>query len=81
MSNFASALIKGYGFDDGIYATLLQLPTGAFEAAIVPVCGLVATYVRDARCAAVLLCVDGAVCLLCGDYCVGWGYVSGDVGG
>lgn len=58
VSNFASALIKGYGFD-GIYATLLQLPTGAFEAAIVPVCGLVATYIPHSRCA-----VLAAVCLI-----------------
>ncbi|KAJ6120916.1 hypothetical protein N7523_005196 [Penicillium sp. IBT 18751x] len=49
VSNFSSALIKGFGFS-GIYATLLQLPTGAFEAAIVPICGLVATYVPNSRC-------------------------------
>ncbi|KAL4806495.1 major facilitator superfamily domain-containing protein [Aspergillus unguis] len=49
VSNFASSLIKGYGFD-GIYATLLQLPTGAIEAVIVPICGLVSAYVRDSRC-------------------------------
>lgn len=49
VSNFASSLIKGYGFS-GLYATLLQLPTGAIEAAIVPICGLVATYVPNSRC-------------------------------
>ncbi|KAL4997864.1 major facilitator superfamily domain-containing protein [Aspergillus recurvatus] len=49
VSNFASSLIKGYGFS-GIYATLLQLPTGAIEAIVVPICGLVSTYVRDSRC-------------------------------
>ncbi|KAJ5091355.1 hypothetical protein NUU61_006225 [Penicillium alfredii] len=49
VSNFASSLIKGYGFN-GLYATLLQLPTGAFEAAVVPICGLVATYVPNSRC-------------------------------
>ena len=49
VSNFASSLIKGYGFS-GIYATLLQLPTGAFEAAIVPICGIIATYVPNSRC-------------------------------
>ncbi|RDW90077.1 putative MFS allantoate transporter [Aspergillus mulundensis] len=49
VSNFASSLIKGYGFS-GIYATLLQLPTGAIEAVIVPICGLISTYVRDSRC-------------------------------
>ena len=48
-SNFASALIKGYGFS-GIYTTLLQLPTGAIEAAVVPICGIIATYVKDSRC-------------------------------
>ncbi|KAL2863721.1 putative MFS allantoate transporter [Aspergillus lucknowensis] len=58
VSNFASALIKGYGFS-GIYATLLQLPTGAIEAVIVPICGLVSTYVRDSRC--IVLAV---VCLI-----------------
>lgn len=49
VSNFASSLIKGFGFS-GIYATLLQLPTGAFEAAIVPICGIVATYIPNSRC-------------------------------
>lgn len=34
----------------GIYATLLQLPTETFEAAIVPVCGLITTYVPNSRC-------------------------------
>ncbi|KAJ0420474.1 major facilitator superfamily domain-containing protein [Aspergillus carlsbadensis] len=58
VSNFASSLIKGYGFS-GIYATLLQLPTGAIEAVVVPICGLVSTYVRDSRCI-----VLAAVCLI-----------------
>lgn len=49
VSNFASALIKGFGFS-GIYATLLQLPTGAFEFVLVPICGLAAGYFRDSRC-------------------------------
>lgn len=49
VSNFSSALIKGYGFT-GIYATLLQLPTGAFEFVLVPVCGLLAGYFKDVRC-------------------------------
>lgn len=49
VSNFASALIRGYGFS-GIYATLLQLPTGAFELALVPVGGLIATYIPNMRC-------------------------------
>ncbi|KAJ5901706.1 hypothetical protein N7495_002234 [Penicillium taxi] len=49
VSNFSSALIKGFGFS-GIYATLLQLPTGAFEAVTVPICGLIATYIPNSRC-------------------------------
>ncbi|TVY48636.1 putative transporter [Lachnellula occidentalis] len=49
VSNFASALIKGFGFS-GIYATLLQLPTGAFEFVLVPLCGVAAGYFRDSRC-------------------------------
>ncbi|EAU39330.1 conserved hypothetical protein [Aspergillus terreus NIH2624] len=58
VSNFASSLIKGYGFS-GLYATLLQLPTGAIEAVVVPICGLVSTYVKDSRC--IVLAV---VCLI-----------------
>lgn len=54
VSNFASALIKGFGFS-GIYATLLQLPTGAFEFALVPVCGLVAGYFKDVRCIVIMV--------------------------
>lgn len=49
VSNFASALIKGFGFS-GVNATLLQLPTGAFEFFLVPVCGLAASYIKDFRC-------------------------------
>ncbi|TAQ83241.1 hypothetical protein B7494_g8433 [Chlorociboria aeruginascens] len=49
VSNFASSLIKGFGFS-GIYATLLQLPTGAFEFVLIPLCGLAAGYFRDSRC-------------------------------
>ena len=49
VSNFASSLIRGFGFS-GIYATLLQLPTGAIEFVVVPICGLAAGYFRDSRC-------------------------------
>jgi hypothetical protein len=49
VSNFSSSLIKGFGFS-GINATLLQLPTGAFEFFLVPICGLAAGYFRDSRC-------------------------------
>ncbi|EKG15082.1 Major facilitator superfamily [Macrophomina phaseolina MS6] len=48
VSNFASSLIKGFGFS-GIYATLLQLPTGAIEFVVVPLCGIAAGYWRDVR--------------------------------
>lgn len=58
VSNFASSLIEGFGFS-GIYATILQLPLGAIEAVIVPICGLVATYVLNSRC--IVLAV---VCLI-----------------
>lgn len=50
VSNFASSLIRGFGFS-GIYATLLQLPTGAIEFVVVPLCGLAAGYFRNTRCA------------------------------
>lgn len=49
VSNFASSLIKGYGFT-GINTTLLQLPTGAFEFFLVPICGFAAGYFKDSRC-------------------------------
>ena len=58
VSNFSSSLIKGYGFS-GINATLLQLPTGAFEFVLVPMCGLVATYIPNTRCI-----VLGVICLV-----------------
>ncbi|KAF1848617.1 allantoin permease [Cucurbitaria berberidis CBS 394.84] len=49
VSNFASALIKGFGFS-GISTTLLQLPTGAIEFFVVPICGLAAGYFKNTRC-------------------------------
>jgi MFS family permease len=49
VSNFASSLIKGFGFS-GLNATLLQLPLGAFELVVVPICGLVCTYFKNTRC-------------------------------
>jgi MFS family permease len=49
VSNFSSSLIRGFGFS-GIYATLLQLPTGAIEFVVVPLCGLAAGYFKDSRC-------------------------------
>lgn len=58
VSNFASALLKGFGFS-GINATLLQMPTGAIEAIVVPICGLIASYVPNSRCL-----VLAGVCLI-----------------
>ncbi|KAF1915901.1 major facilitator superfamily domain-containing protein [Ampelomyces quisqualis] len=49
VSNFSSALIRGFGFS-GIHATLLQLPTGAIEFVVVPLCGLAAGYWKNTRC-------------------------------
>lgn len=49
VSNFASSLIRGFGFS-GLNATVLQLPLGAIELVLVPICGLVATYVPNTRC-------------------------------
>jgi len=58
VTNFASSLIRGYGFS-GLNATLLQMPSGALEAVIVPICGLIATYVPNSRCL-----VLAGVCLI-----------------
>ncbi|EDU41251.1 ProP Permease of the major facilitator superfamily [Pyrenophora tritici-repentis] len=49
VSNFSSSLLRGFGFS-GIYATLLQLPTGAIEFLVVPLCGLAAGYFKNTRC-------------------------------
>jgi hypothetical protein len=54
VSNFSTALIKGYGFS-GLNATLLQLPTGAFEFVIVPLAGVAAGYWRNARCVVLMV--------------------------
>ncbi|KAI9738276.1 MAG: hypothetical protein M1834_008774 [Cirrosporium novae-zelandiae] len=48
VSNFGSALIKGFGFG-GIDATLYQMPNGALEFIFVPLFGLAATYIKDSR--------------------------------
>lgn len=58
VSNFGSSLIKGFGFSS-IDATLLQLPNGAIEFLTIPTCGLLATYVKDVRCATMMI-----VCLI-----------------
>jgi MFS family permease len=57
VSNFSSSLLRGFGFS-GIYATLLQLPTGAIEFVVIPVCGLAAGYFRNTRCL-----ILGLICL------------------
>lgn len=57
VSNFSSSLLRGFGFS-GIYATLLQLPTGAIEFVVVPLCGLAAGYFRNTRCI-----ILAAICL------------------
>ncbi|EDK45300.1 conserved hypothetical protein [Lodderomyces elongisporus NRRL YB-4239] len=48
-SNFASALIKGFGFS-GLQATALQLPTGAIELVMVVLGGIVAFAIKNTRC-------------------------------
>jgi hypothetical protein len=58
VSNFSSALIKGFGFS-GLNATVLQMPSGAIEAVVVPICGIIATYVPNSRCL-----VLAGVCLI-----------------
>ncbi|KAL5114366.1 hypothetical protein ACEQ8H_007756 [Pleosporales sp. CAS-2024a] len=64
VSNFASSLIRGFGFS-GLYATLLQLPTGAIEFLVVPLCGLVAGSWRNTRCLVLaLICLPPLAGLL-----------------
>jgi hypothetical protein len=57
VTNFASSLFKGYGFT-GFHATLLQMPTGAVELFVVPVCGYIASRYRNMRCiVTVVICL------------------------
>ncbi|KAK5109880.1 hypothetical protein LTR62_006487 [Meristemomyces frigidus] len=58
VSNFGSALIKGFGFSS-IDATLLQLPNGVIEFLVVPTCGLIATFGKNVRCLTIMV-----VCLI-----------------
>ncbi|KAK3676950.1 hypothetical protein LTR78_003155 [Recurvomyces mirabilis] len=58
VSNFGSALIKGFGFSS-IDATLLQLPNGVIEFIVVPSCGLIATFGGNVRCLTIMV-----VCLI-----------------
>ncbi|KAK8155854.1 major facilitator superfamily domain-containing protein [Phyllosticta citrichinensis] len=48
VSNFSSALLKGFGLSV-LNATLMQLPSGAIEFVVVPLCGLAAGRFRDTR--------------------------------
>ncbi|EEQ41880.1 hypothetical protein MEW_01344 [Candida albicans P60002] len=48
-SNFASSLIKGFGFT-GIQATALQMPLGAVELVVVVAAGIVVFTVKNMRC-------------------------------
>lgn len=64
VSNFSSALMKGYGFS-GLNATALQLPTGAIEFVVVFIAGIIAISVKNTRCIIfVLLCVPGLAGLI-----------------
>lgn len=64
VSNFSSALIKGYGFS-GLTATALQLPTGAIEFVVVFIAGIVAISVKNTRCIIfVLVCIPGLAGLI-----------------
>lgn len=64
VSNFQSALIKGFGFT-GLASTALQMPTGAIEFVVVFSCGLVALKVPNTRCLIFcLLCVPGLAGLI-----------------
>lgn len=49
VSNFQSALIKGFGFT-GLASTALQMPTGAIEFVVVFTCGIIALRVANTRC-------------------------------
>ncbi|ODQ63430.1 MFS general substrate transporter [Nadsonia fulvescens var. elongata DSM 6958] len=49
VSNFASSLIKGFGFS-GLSATLLQLPTGAIEFVVLVAAGFLAIRFKNIRC-------------------------------
>ncbi|SGZ56557.1 CIC11C00000003657 [Sungouiella intermedia] len=59
VSNFQSALIKGFGFS-GLNATALQMPTGAIEFVVVFASGIFALKVPNTRCFIFcFLCVPG----------------------
>lgn len=63
-SNFTLALLKGFGFT-GLSLTILQLPTGAIEFAVVATAGFIAIFVKNMRCIIfVLLCVPGTAGLI-----------------
>lgn len=63
-SNFQSSLLRGFGYS-GIDATLLQIPTGAVELALVFGSGLVALFITGTRLILLLItCIPGLVGLI-----------------
>lgn len=64
VSNFQSALIRGFGFS-GLSSTALQMPTGAIEFVVVFSCGILALKVPNIRCVIFCgLCVPGLAGLI-----------------
>lgn len=64
VSNFQSALIKGFGFS-ALNSTVLQMPTGAIEFVVVFTCGVIALKVPNVRCLIFCcLCVPGLAGLI-----------------
>ena len=61
-SNFQSALIKNFGFSSNM-STILQMPTGAIEFAVIFTAGVIAVLIKNTRCYIfILLCIPS----LCG---------------
>lgn len=63
-ANFQSALIKGFGFTS-VQSTILQMPTGAIEFAVISVSGVIAVLVKNSRCIIFcLLCIPSLAGLI-----------------
>lgn len=63
-ANFESALIKGFGFSS-VESTILQMPTGAIEFAVISTAGLIAVLVKNTRCIIFcLLCIPSLAGLI-----------------
>lgn len=63
-ANFQSALIKGFGFSS-VQSTILQMPTGAIEFAVISTAGIIAVLVKNTRCIIFcLLCVPSLAGLI-----------------